>query len=107
MSDAAPSRFACASRAGAALLRRGRRGARGASGPAHTEGPAADLALAGPQALRLWHAVRDLDCCGAGYYAKQGFVHVDVGRPRFWEAATPRVDQDLSAGNARLFARAG
>jgi uncharacterized protein YcbK (DUF882 family) len=82
-----------------------RRGAKAAGGSLHTEGLAADLALAGPQALRLWHAVRDLDCCGAGYYARQGFVHVDVGRARFWEAATSRVDEDLSAGNARLFAR--
>ena len=50
--------------------------------------------------------MRALDCCGAGYYAKQGFVHVDVGKPRFWEATTSRTDEDLSGGNARVFARA-
>jgi len=32
-------------------------------------------------------------------------VHVDVGKPRFWEAATSRADEDLSGGNARVFAR--
>lgn len=32
-------------------------------------------------------------------------MHVDVGRPRFWEPSTSRVDENLSAGNARLFAR--
>jgi len=49
--------------------------------------------------------LRALDCCGAGYYAKEGFLHIDTGRPRFWEATTSRVDENLSAGNARLFAR--
>src|SRR5438876_6832786 len=76
-----------------------------AGGSMHTEGLAADLAFPRPQLPKLWHQVRDLDCCGAGYYAKEGFLHVDVGRPRFWEATTSRVDENLSAGNARMFAR--
>ena len=76
-----------------------------AGGSMHTEGVAADLAFPRPQLPKLWHQVRDLDCCGAGYYAKEGFLHIDVGRPRFWEATTSRVDENLSAGNARMFAR--
>jgi len=76
-----------------------------AGGSLHTEGLAADLAFPRTDLPRLWHRVRDLDCCGAGYYAKEGFLHVDVGRPRFWEATTSRVDENLSAGNARVFAR--
>ena len=76
-----------------------------AGGSMHTEGLAADLAFPRPQLPKLWQQVRALDCCGAGYYAKEGFLHVDVGRPRFWEAATSRVDENLSAGNARVFAR--
>ena len=76
-----------------------------AGGSLHTEGLAADLAFPRTDLPRLWHRVRDLDCCGAGFYAKEGFLHVDVGRPRFWEAATSRVDENLSAGNARMFAR--
>ena len=76
-----------------------------AGGSLHTEGLATDLAFPRDQLPRLWHRVRDLDCCGAGYYAKEGFLHVDVGRPRFWEATTSRVDENLSAGNARMFAR--
>ena len=76
-----------------------------AGGSMHTEGLAADLAFPRPQLPKLWHQIRDLDCCGAGYYAKEGFLHVDVGRPRFWEATTSRVDENLSAGNARMFAR--
>ncbi len=76
-----------------------------AGGSLHTEGLAADLAFPRHDLAGLWHQVRALDCCGAGYYAKEGFLHVDVGRPRFWEATTSRVDENLSAGNARLFAR--
>jgi len=83
-----------------------RRGGKAASGSLHTEGLAADLAIPREQLYSLWMHMRALDCCGAGYYAKQGFVHVDVGKPRFWEATTSRTDEDLSGGNARVFARA-
>lgn len=76
-----------------------------AGGSLHTEGLAADLAFPRPQLPKLWQQVRALECCGAGYYAKQGFMHVDVGRPRFWEETTSKVDENLSVGNARLFAR--
>jgi len=81
------------------------RGAKAAGGSLHTEGLAADVAF--PRALLrdLWLELRRLECCGAGYYAKNGFLHVDVGRPRFWEPTTSRVDENLSAGNARIFAR--
>jgi len=53
----------------------------------------------------LWHRVRALDCCGAGFYGRDAFMHVDVGRPRFWEKTTSRVGENLAGGNARLFAR--
>jgi uncharacterized protein YcbK (DUF882 family) len=76
-----------------------------AGGSLHTEGLAADLAFPSPTLKALWERLRALDCCGAGYYAREGFLHVDVGRPRFWEAATSRVGENLSAGNARLFAQ--
>jgi uncharacterized protein YcbK (DUF882 family) len=81
------------------------RGARAAGGSLHTEGLAADVAFPRPALEGLWTKIRALDCCGAGFYRTEGFLHVDVGRPRFWEAATSRVDENLSAGNARLFAR--
>ena len=74
----------------------------------HTEGLAADVGIAKPSKLSLetlWHRVRALECCGAGYYGKDGFMHVDVGRPRFWEKTTSRVGENLAGGNARLFAR--
>lgn len=81
------------------------RGGRAASASLHTEGMAADVAFPRRDLRDLWLHVRGLECCGAGYYAANGFLHVDVGQPRFWEPATSGVDQDLSAENARLFAR--
>ena len=80
-------------------------GVRAAGGSLHTEGLAADVAFPRKILRPLWMKVRALDCCGAGYYAKDGFLHIDVGRPRFWEPATSRVEENLSAGNAKLFAR--
>ncbi|HXJ35929.1 MAG TPA: DUF882 domain-containing protein [Candidatus Eisenbacteria bacterium] len=81
------------------------RGARAASESLHTEGLAADVAFPGKQLRPLWMQIRSLDCCGAGYYQSEGFLHLDVGRPRFWEPATSKVEQHLSAGNALVFAR--
>lgn len=73
----------------------------------HTEGLAADVGLAGARLPleTVWHRVRALDCCGAGFYGKDAYMHLDVGRPRFWEKDTSRVDENLAGGNARLFAR--
>jgi uncharacterized protein YcbK (DUF882 family) len=82
-----------------------RRGTRAASGSLHTEGLAADLAFPRDDLRPLWLHLRALECCGAGYYGSRGFLHVDVGTPRFWEAATSRADEDISRGNARVFAR--
>jgi len=81
------------------------KGARAAGGSLHTEGLAADVAFPRAMLRPLWMKVRALDCCGAGYYAKEGFLHIDVGQPRFWEPSTSRVEENLSAGNARLFGR--
>jgi uncharacterized protein YcbK (DUF882 family) len=75
------------------------------AGSLHTEGLAADVAFPRRMLKPLWMKLRSMDCCGAGYYAKEGFLHIDVGRPRFWEPATSRVEENLSAGNAQLFAR--
>lgn len=82
-----------------------RRGRKAASGSMHTEGMAADLAFPKGQLNDLWLAVRALECCGAGKYVGNGFIHVDTGQPRFWEPATAKTDENLSGGNARAFAR--
>jgi uncharacterized protein YcbK (DUF882 family) len=80
-------------------------GAKAASGSLHTEGMAADVVVDTRRLEPLWQRLRALDCCGAGYYPAGGFLHVDVGPSRFWDEKTSRVSENLSAGNARLFAR--
>jgi len=81
------------------------RGARAASVSLHTQGLAADLQFIGVDIHRLWLRLRTIGCGGVGYYKEGNFLHIDVGPPRFWTAATSKVDQNLSAGNARVFAR--
>jgi uncharacterized protein YcbK (DUF882 family) len=71
----------------------------------HTEAMAADVDFPDASMRKLWHQLRALHAGGAGYYRKNKFLHIDTGRPRFWEEATSRVDEDLAAGNARVFAR--
>ncbi|HEY8514602.1 MAG TPA: DUF882 domain-containing protein [Candidatus Binatia bacterium] len=81
------------------------RGGQAARASMHTEGLAADLRFEGVDQRALWNRLRARECCGAGYYAKSGFVHVDTGKPRFWEESTSKVGQNLSKGNARVIAR--
>jgi uncharacterized protein YcbK (DUF882 family) len=86
-----------------AALRAG--GRRVAQASMHTEGLAADVQPAGLDLRRLWNALRRDQPGGVGLYQAEGFLHLDTGRPRFWEAATSKVDQNLAKENARLFAR--
>lgn len=80
-------------------------GRRVAPASLHTEGMAADVKPAGLKLRRLWNALRAEQLGGVGLYAGDGFLHLDTGKPRFWEAATSGVDQNLAKENARLFAR--
>jgi uncharacterized protein YcbK (DUF882 family) len=80
-------------------------GHRVAQASLHTEGMAADLQPAGINLRRLWLQLRALQTGGVGLYQADGFIHLDTGPPRFWEAATSGVEKNLSADNARLFAR--
>ena len=80
-------------------------GGKAAQASLHTEGLAADVAVAGLDLRRLWLQLRELQVGGAGYYRTGNFLHLDTGKPRFWEETTSRVDENLSAGNARMFVR--
>jgi uncharacterized protein YcbK (DUF882 family) len=80
-------------------------GQKAAQASLHTEGLAADIAFAGVDLKGLWHQLRQLQAGGAGYYRNGRFLHIDTGRPRFWEETTSRVDENLAAGNARVFVR--
>lgn len=71
----------------------------------HTQGLAIDVGLEGVDLRPAWDRLRAMRFGGVGYYAAGGFLHLDGGAARFWEASTSRVGEDLSAGNARVFAR--
>jgi uncharacterized protein YcbK (DUF882 family) len=80
-------------------------GHRVAQASMHTEGMAADVQPVGLDLRRLWNTLRREQLGGVGLYQAEGFVHLDTGQPRFWEAATSKVEQNLARENARLFAR--
>jgi uncharacterized protein YcbK (DUF882 family) len=50
----------------------------------HIEGKALDLNVAGVRLSTLRNAATALKGGGVGYYPQSGFVHVDVGRVRYW-----------------------
>ena len=80
-------------------------GHRVAQASMHTEGMAADVQPVGLNLRKLWNTLRGEQLGGVGLYQSEGFVHLDTGKPRFWEAATSKVEQNLAKENARLFAR--
>lgn len=80
-------------------------GRRVAEASMHTEGMAADVQPAGLDLRRLWNTLRREQLGGVGLYQAEGFLHLDTGKPRFWEAATSKVERHLARENARLFAR--
>lgn len=61
-----------------------RRNSRVAKQSLHMRGMAADVRLPGRRLGHLRRAAKSLRLGGVGYYPKSGFVHLDVGRPRFW-----------------------
>ena len=50
----------------------------------HMRGMAVDVSLPGRDLATLHRAARSLKLGGVGYYPKPGFVHLDVGRVRYW-----------------------
>jgi uncharacterized protein YcbK (DUF882 family) len=65
-----------------AMLRRAGRGV--APGSLHTRAMAIDVRVPGQPLARVRDAALALRRGGVGYYPASGFVHVDVGRFRFW-----------------------
>lgn len=64
-----------------------KRGANAARTSTHIDGMALDFRIDGVNGKELWQTVRQKNCCGVGHYGGQS-IHLDAGRPRFWEAAT-------------------
>jgi uncharacterized protein YcbK (DUF882 family) len=64
-----------------------KKGANAARTSTHMDGMALDFWIEGIDGKKLWQIVREKDCCGVGHYGGKT-IHLDCGRPRFWEAAT-------------------
>jgi uncharacterized protein YcbK (DUF882 family) len=64
-----------------------KKGANAARTSTHIDGMAVDFWIEGVDSRKLWETIRREKCCGAGYYGGKD-IHLDVGRPRFWEATT-------------------
>jgi uncharacterized protein YcbK (DUF882 family) len=62
-------------------------GANAARTSTHIDGMALDFWIEGVDGKKLWERVREENCCGVGHYGGKA-IHLDAGRPRFWEAAT-------------------
>lgn len=50
----------------------------------HTHGKAMDIRVPGLSTIELRNIATCLKAGGVGYYAGDGFVHVDTGRVRYW-----------------------
>lgn len=79
------------------------RGATAAKTSTHIDGMAADFSLPGVNGQKLWEAIREKNCCGAGWYHGD-VVHVDSGRPRFWTTETSKVHTGESDFNRFIYA---
>ncbi len=64
-----------------------RKGANAARTSTHIDAMALDFRIEGVDGKKLWETVRETNCCGVGHYGGD-IIHLDAGRPRFWEAAT-------------------
>ena len=62
-------------------------GANAARTSTHIDAMALDFRIEGVDGKKLWETVRAANCCGVGHYGG-AIIHLDAGRPRFWEART-------------------
>jgi len=68
----------------------------------HIDAMAIDFSIDGQAGKELWEMIRKEECCGVGHYGGVT-IHLDSGRPRFWEAATAKVDSGESDFNRRIY----
>jgi uncharacterized protein YcbK (DUF882 family) len=68
----------------------------------HMDGLALDFFIEGINGKDLWELIREKNCCGVGHYGGKE-IHLDASRPRFWEAATSKVNTNESDYNRRMF----
>lgn len=68
----------------------------------HLEGMAADFSMEGVDAQTLWQFVREMNCCGVGFYHGNA-VHIDTGPPRFWDETSSKVFTDIASHNKQIY----
>lgn len=68
----------------------------------HMDGMAIDFFMRGVDGKSMWNDLRALNCCGVGHYGGST-IHLDSGRPRFWEQATAQVNTDHSDHNKQIY----
>lgn len=69
---------------------------------AHMDAMAIDFFIDGVEGKFLWDMIRKEACCGVGHYGGKT-IHLDSGKPRFWEAATSKVSSRESESNRRIY----
>jgi uncharacterized protein YcbK (DUF882 family) len=68
----------------------------------HIDGMALDFYLDGVDGKMMWETIRHMDCCGAGHYGGRT-IHLDSGRPRFWQSGTSKVRTNASDFNRYIY----
>jgi uncharacterized protein YcbK (DUF882 family) len=68
----------------------------------HMDGLALDFYIEGVNGKELWEIIREKNCCGVGHYGGRE-IHLDAARPRFWEAATSKVNTNESDYNRKMY----
>ncbi len=78
------------------------KGANAAKTSAHIDGMALDFWIEGVEGKYLWETVRAKNCCGVGHYGDK-IIHLDAGRPRFWQASTSGTGSKEPDYNRHLY----
>jgi uncharacterized protein YcbK (DUF882 family) len=79
-----------------------KKGANAARTSTHIDGMALDFWIEGVEGKQLWETVREKNCCGVGHYGGKS-IHLDAGRPRFWEAATSGTQSKEPDHNRHIY----
>jgi len=83
-----------------------KQGANAARTSTHIDGMALDFWIDGVEGKELWQTVRAKNCCGVGHYGGKE-IHLDAGRPRFWEAATSGTGSTEPDYNRHIYLTTG
>ena len=70
----------------------------------HIEGMAADIQVRKSLAAKIWGVVKEMGCCGIGFYGGDS-VHIDTGPARYWTQATSKVRTNVSENNKSIMVR--